>query len=232
LKRKVWVFLLLVGLFSILSTIAFSVWNEDISIGLMGSAEQACISDMQFVDNTPIGDIIRLTVRNVGATTVNINCVYVNENVAINFTSCTIAILKGCSLEVPLIFTNDTLVFGSHYSVKAITYKGNCLVYSGIYDSAHSSKYDPLKDNLNPTTFDYITNQAEPFWAPLVTTPFIVFFVATLVFVPFACKLACYILGPKNRVDIIILLFFVTLMVVAAIIYVVTMVLFPPQICL
>jgi hypothetical protein len=230
LKRKVWVLAVLVGLCVLFAGILFSAWIGVMSIGLMGSASPVIIMNFRFVEGAPTGDIIRLTIQNTGPTVVNIFGGYVDEIKAINFDSeKTFNIPKGYSLELPLIFPNDTLVYGNHCTVKVTTNKGTTLIYSVIYDSAHTSQYDPLKDDLSPTPFEDVP---EPFGTPLLTMPFAVFLVATLVFVPVACKLACYIVGPKNKVELVMLLFLVTVMVVSVIIYVVTMVLFPPQISL
>jgi hypothetical protein len=230
LKRKVWVLAVLVGLCVLFAGIVFSAWIGGMSIGLMGSAEQASIVNVRFVDGATAGDTVKVTIRNNGVTKVAIQEGYANEIKAININSGqAFSIPEGSSLEIPLIFPNGSLVYGTEYRLKVITNRGSSCQYSLIYDYAHTTQYDPLKDDLSPTPFEDVP---EPFGAPLLTMPFAVFLVATLVFVPTACKLACYIVGPMNKAELFMLLFLVTVMVVSAIIYVVTMVLFPPQISL
>ena len=233
MKRKIWLLAVLAGLCVLIAGIVFSAWYGGMSTGLMGNAEQGFISNVQFIEDAPTGDIIRLTMKNAGSTTVNIYKGQANGIEAVNFNSGnTYSIPKGYSLEIPLVFPNDTLVYGSQYTVKVITVKGTTCQYSEVYDSMHTSQYDQLKDDLNPKPFENTPEPLEPFWDSEFNRAVIVFSLATLILVPAACKLACYIVGPKNKGDLIMLLFLVTVMVVAAIIYVVTMVLFPPQISL
>jgi acyl dehydratase len=46
----------------------FVAWNGSITVGLMGNAEQAEITNVRFVEGTPVGDTIKVTVRNTGVT--------------------------------------------------------------------------------------------------------------------------------------------------------------------
>jgi len=64
-----WILFLAVG-FCVLFIGAglFVAWNSGMTIGLMGNAEQATITSVRFVKDTPVGDTVKVTVRNAGPT--------------------------------------------------------------------------------------------------------------------------------------------------------------------
>ena len=122
------------------------------TLGLMGNAEQAAITNVRFVEGAPAGDTIKVTVRNSGASTVAIAEGFSNGIKATNINSGQAFIIpKASSLEITLTFPNKTLVYGTQQQVKLITTKGTSIVYSMMYDSASTSQYDPLKDDIIPT---------------------------------------------------------------------------------
>ncbi len=231
LKRKIWVLVILAGLFLLFAGIVvFSAGNSGVSIGLMGVAEQANIVNVRFVEGAPTGDTIKVTIRNTGAAKVAIQEGYSNEIKATNINSSTIP--KASSLEITLTFPNGTLVYGTQQQVKLITAKGNCLVYSLTYDSTCTSEYDPLVDDVSPTPIQETTSTPDQFWTPYLTTVVVVFSGVAVFSVLGACKLAHYIVGPKNKTEIFVLFFFVSVIVVSAIVAIVNIVFFPPQIYL
>ncbi len=133
---------------------------------------------------------------------------------------------KASSLEITLTLPNKTLVYGTQQQLKLITTKGTTIVYSMMYDSASTSQYDPLKDDISPipSTFysppsPYKQEQAKVLLATLV--------LAVIADVG-ACLFANYVIQPRNRRELFILLFFVTIIVGFAIIAVVFSILFPP----
>jgi hypothetical protein len=208
--------------------LVFSAWVGGMPIGLMGNAERAVITNIRFVENVPTGDTIKVTVRNSGTSRVTIAEGFSNEIKATNISSGQAFIIpKTSSLEITLTFPNKTLVYGAQQQVKLITTRGTSIVYSKMYDSASTSQYDPLKDDIIPTpaTFYLLPSPYEQEQA-------IVLF-ATLFFTVIAdvgaCFFANYIIQPRNRRELFVMLFFVTVIVVFAIIAVVFTILFPPQ---
>jgi hypothetical protein len=126
----------------------FVAWNGSITVSLMGNAEQAEITNVRFVEGTPVGDTIKVTVRNTGVTSVAIQQGYVNETKATNINSGQAFVIpKATSLEISLTTPNGTLVYGTQQQVKLITAKGTSLVYSLTYNSKSTSAYNPLVDD-------------------------------------------------------------------------------------
>lgn len=130
----------------------FTIWNGDMTIGLMGNAEQATITSVRFVEDAPAGDTVKVTVRNTGSTSVAIQQGYSNGIKATNINSGQAFVIpKATSLEITLTAPNGTLVYGTQQQVKLITAKGSSLVYSLIYNSSSTSAYNPLVDDNAPT---------------------------------------------------------------------------------
>jgi hypothetical protein len=229
LKRKSWVLFLVVGLCVLFGGIlVFSVWVGGMTLGLMGNAERAEITNIRFVENVPSGDTMKVTVRNSGTSKVTIAEGFSNEIKATNINSGQAFIIpKASFLEITLTFPNKTLVYGTQQQLKLITTRGTTIVYSMMYDSASTSLYDPLKDDIIPTpsTFDlppspYEQERARVLFATLVLT---------VIADVGACLFANHIIQPRNKRELFVLLFFVTVIVVFAIIAVVFSVLFPLQ---
>jgi len=109
-------------------TVAVSVvvaaWMGGMSIGLMGNAEQATITNIAFtVDGTD--NVIVATVQNTGNAEVTITSAYVNT-VAAALVDTPIA--KGANADFEL----GPWVSGTEYTVKMTTSKGNNLVLTAI----------------------------------------------------------------------------------------------------
>ena len=60
--------------------LVFSAWKGGMTLGLMGNAEQAEITNIRFVENAPAGEMIKVTVRNSGASTVTIAARFLEWN--------------------------------------------------------------------------------------------------------------------------------------------------------
>jgi ABC-type sugar transport system permease subunit len=211
----------------------FASWNGGMTIGLMGNAEQASITNVRFVEGAPAGDTIKITVRNTGISSTAIMIGYTNENKATNINSGQAFVIpKATALEITLTFPNGTLVYGTQQQIKLITTKGTSLVYILTYDANSTSAYNPLVDNIAPTPRPLQPYELNP---PLkldsyeATVLFLTSIIASISVVG-ACLLANYVFHPKNRREIFVMLFFVTLIVVFALVAVVFPILFPPQI--
>jgi hypothetical protein len=232
LKRKIWILVIAAGLSVLFAGIAvFFTWNIGMTEGFMGVVEQTSITNVRFVEGAPAGDTVKVTVRNSGANTVAIALGFSNEIKATNINSGQAFIIpKGSSLEITLTFPNGTLVFGTYQQVKIVTTKGNTVEYSLTYDSTCTSQYNPIVDDVSPTPIQEIASTLDQFWTPYLTTVVIVFSGVAVFSVLGACKLAHYIMRPKNKTELFVLLFFVSLIVVSAIVAIVNIVFFPPQI--
>jgi acyl dehydratase len=80
LKRKSWILFSVVGLCVLFVGVGlFASWNGGMTVGLMGNAEQATITSVRFVEGAPAGDTVKITVRNVGASSVAIIQGYTDE---------------------------------------------------------------------------------------------------------------------------------------------------------
>ena len=231
-KPKSWVLVLVVGLCVLFAGVAlFAAWNGCMTIGLMGNAERAEITNVRFVEGAPSGEMIKVTIKNTGASAVTICYGYANETKASNISPTQPIIPKLCSQELTLTYPNGTLDYETQCQVKLITTKGNTLVISLTIDSTCTSAYDPIVDDIIPTPIPLHGTDLAPelkftsFQAMvLFATPVVAAFA-----VVGACLLANYALQPKNRKELFVLLFFVTIIVVFAIIAVVFQILFPPQ---
>jgi flagellin-like protein len=118
-------------------TVAVSVvvaaWMGGMTIGLMGSAEQVSITNVQFTPGTGgASDTIVALVNNAGS-----NPVTITTNAYVNGASATVAasvpIAKGASGSVSLAMANGYLSAGSSYSIKLISQKGTQISYTATY---------------------------------------------------------------------------------------------------
>jgi ABC-type sugar transport system permease subunit len=187
------------------------------TISLMGNAEQASITTVRFVEGAPAGDILKVTVRNVGVQRVVILQGYANEIEAANIDSGSAFVIpKASSLEISLTFPKGILGNGTYQTVKLVTTKGTTFVYSLNYDSTNTSVYNPLLDDIASKPIP-IPSSELPSQLNLSSFQAMVLFatsVADAIIVVGACLLANYALQPKNRKEFFALLFFVTLIVV------------------
>ncbi len=231
-----WILFLAVGFCVLFIGVGLVVaWNSGMTVGLMGNAEQATINSVRFVEDTPVGDTVKVTVRNTGYTAVAIQQGYINEIKATNINSGQgFVIPKATSLEITLTAPNNSLAYGTQQQVKLITAKGTSIVYSLIYDSSSTSAYNPLVDDNAPTPRPLQPNELNP---PVKLSSYeatVLFLTSTIaaIAVTGACLLANYALHPKNRKELFVMLFFVTIIVVFTLVAIVFPILFPPQIAL
>jgi hypothetical protein len=228
----IWVLGLGVWLCVLFAGIAiFSAWNGCRSIGFMGNAEQANIINGRFVDGSPAGDTLKVTVANTGGLEVTIWEGYLNgiKSSDINKEQAFI-IPKASSLEITLTFPNDTVVYGTQ-NVKLTTTKGTSIVYSWLLDSANTTQYDPLND-VAALPVPILKTVSTPWqdWSTSQKTAVAVSSVVTVAAVLGACKISHYIVGPKNKTELFILLFLVSVIVVSAAAAIVNIIFFPLQI--
>jgi len=202
------------------------------TIGLMGNAEQISISNIRFVEDAPSGETVKVTVQNYGGIKSIIALGYADGIQALNINlEKGFIIPKASSQEITLIFPNCTLIYGTECQVKIITTKGTSISSSSMYDSTSTSKYDSLKDNVNPTPTTLQTTTPPSYQEKNALTTKWVFtsLILTAIADVGACLLANYMLQPKNRGQLFVLLFLITAIVVCAMITAVSSFLFPPM---
>ncbi len=124
-------------------TVAVSVvvaaWMGGMTIGLMGSAEQASITNVQFTPGGAV-DTFTVLVQNSGTNPITISTnAYINgasatdtnNTAAIGLLSYTIP--KGQSGNIILTMPLNTLSAGSSYAIKMVTGKGTQISYTATY---------------------------------------------------------------------------------------------------
>jgi flagellin-like protein len=117
-------------------TVAVSVvvaaWMGGMTLGLMGSAEQASITNAQFTSNATV----ILTVQNTGANTVTITSATIDGNMATlaPYTPTTTdAISKGTTSYFSITLVGTTFQSTAEYTIKLLTARGNTIVYTATY---------------------------------------------------------------------------------------------------
>jgi hypothetical protein len=113
----------LVALAIVAAIVVIEASTNNMTIGLMGNAEQFTITKVRFVQGAPVGDTVKVEVRNVGAFTVAIQIGSVNGINAININSGQALAIPGTLLEITLTFPNGTLVYGAQQQIKLVTSK-------------------------------------------------------------------------------------------------------------
>ena len=118
-------------------TVAVSVvvaaWMGGMTIGLMGNAEQASVSNAVF--NAP--NVLTLTVRNTGGATVTINSATIDGTgvTLAPATGYTLNVQKGNSTQISLTLpTGSVFNAGAQYEIRMVTAKGTTIVYSATYN--------------------------------------------------------------------------------------------------
>jgi archaeal type IV pilus assembly protein PilA len=111
-------------------TVAVSVvvaaWMGGMTIGLMGNAEQATITNLDF--ETTTGSIVA-TVQNTGNAPVTITATYINDQTVTLATPVDIA--KGASATISIVIpTAESWSAGDDVTVKLTTAGGNNLVFT------------------------------------------------------------------------------------------------------
>lgn len=113
-------------------TVAVSVvvaaWMGGMTIGLMGNAEQAQVTNVAFVTDSGT-TTLSATVRNTGDDTLTISAAYIDGVKTSDTFATANTIAKGQS--APIGITNSTaLASGAVYEVKMVTAKGTSIIYS------------------------------------------------------------------------------------------------------
>jgi archaeal type IV pilus assembly protein PilA len=120
-------------------TVAVSVvvaaWMGGTTIGLMGNAEQATITNLGFTDNVAAGtDTITVTVQNTGNAQVVITEVMLNTKItALEDAVLPLTLAKGETDSTIIIAGTLDLTSGNDYTVKCTTAKGNSLVLTATF---------------------------------------------------------------------------------------------------
>ena len=134
-------------------TVAVSVvvaaWMGALTIGFMGNAEQASITNVVLANSAVAGgpsttvENAEVTVQNTGSATVTISSAYIDSNVAAMYTgvspgtlATSIPILKGNSVTFNITVTtatNANFANTAQYTIKLMTAKGNTLTSTGTY---------------------------------------------------------------------------------------------------
>jgi flagellin-like protein len=118
-------------------TVAVSVvvaaWMGGMTIGLMGNAEQATITNLGFADvATAAGDTITVSIQNTGNSPLTINQVLLNTQVPTLTGNPLPLDIAAKSLDSTIVIEGLDLVSGDEYTVKATTAAGNNLVLSAF----------------------------------------------------------------------------------------------------
>ena len=114
-------------------TVAVSVvvaaWMGGMTIGLMGNAEQATITNLDFSD-AATGDIA-VTVQNTGNAEVTLTAAFINGAADTSFAKDTLA--KGETATYSINFGGEVALTTGDYTAKITTAKGNNLVLTATY---------------------------------------------------------------------------------------------------
>ena len=126
-------------------TVAVSVvvaaWMGALTLGFMGNAEQASITNTAYVSNTEVS----LTVQNTGGSTVTISSATIDGNAATMYNGTTPyaqvtswSIPKGQSSTFIVGFASTTLTFTNtaQFTIKLQTAKGNTVTTTYTYTGA------------------------------------------------------------------------------------------------
>jgi flagellin-like protein len=128
-------------------TVAVSVvvaaWMGALTIGFMGGAEQASITNAVLTDPAGGGGQAVLTVQNTGSATVTVSSATVDGNTAtitaaVNgaggsvMSSAGPLVAKGTAVTIT-ITTTSAFVNTAQYTIKLMTAKGNAVVYTATY---------------------------------------------------------------------------------------------------
>ena len=118
-------------------TVAVSVvvaaWMGGMTIGLMGNAEQATITNLGFFDSaTAASDTITVSIQNTGNAPISITQVLLNTQVPADITATLPLDIAKNELNSDIVITGLDLVSGDEYTLKATTAAGNTLLLSAF----------------------------------------------------------------------------------------------------
>ncbi len=120
-------------------TVAVSVvvaaWMGGMTIGLMGNAEQASVTNAVFTGD----NVVELTVRNTGGATVTLSSATIDGNsttLAAVSPSTDLNIAKGTTgyVSITLDAEDGTFNPGAQYEIRVVTAKGTTIVYTATYN--------------------------------------------------------------------------------------------------
>ena len=113
-------------------TVAVSVvvaaWMGGMSIGLMGNAEQATITNIGLTSGSTAATV---TIQNTGNAAVNITAAYINGLTVVTTQPLPVKLLPGQSYILGVTLAANA-VAGTQYEAKVTTAKGNNLVLSAF----------------------------------------------------------------------------------------------------
>ena len=117
-------------------TVAVSVvvaaWMGGMTIGLMGNAEQATITNLGFTEAGVDLDTITVSIQNTGNSPISITQVLLDTQVE-TITGATLPLnIAANTLDSTIVISGLELVSGREYTVKATTANGNSLVLSAF----------------------------------------------------------------------------------------------------
>jgi hypothetical protein len=170
-KKTFSISFLIVEVFALI--VVISAFSTPDALGLMGTAEQIQIRNLQFVEAVDgSNDAIKVTVINTGSSSAIItnSSAYkgiIEDNHRVSFPSIDMspasATLKKGTFEVLfLTLKPETLVDGTEYTVKLMTTKGNIVICTSTYNSTSSAEYDPLKDEALQLQLQQVASRPEP----------------------------------------------------------------------
>ena len=121
--------IILIGV-SVAVSVVVAAWMGGISIGLMGNAEQATITNVVFL-TSPVNSV-NVTILNNGARSVTLQSATIDGNSA-NLTTTgptnSLTIAKGSSTSV-LVTNSGSFISGAQYTIRITTSKGNTLLFT------------------------------------------------------------------------------------------------------
>ena len=122
-------------------TVAVSVvvaaWMGGLTLGFMGNAEQASITNVSFVT---VGTTLEMnvTVQNTGTNTVTIQSATIDGNAATLTPVTSANILKGATGSFTVTAASGTFASGAQYAFNLLTAKGHTLTYTATYSVSPS----------------------------------------------------------------------------------------------
>ncbi|MGD0203302.1 MAG: archaellin/type IV pilin N-terminal domain-containing protein [Candidatus Bathyarchaeia archaeon] len=119
-------------------TVAVSVvvaaWMGGLTLGFMGNAESASITNVSFTSNTTV----TVTVQNTGTNTVTIQSATIDGNAATLTPVTSANILKGATGSFTVTAASGTFASGAQYAFNLLTAKGHTLTYTATYSVSPS----------------------------------------------------------------------------------------------
>ncbi len=223
-------------------SVVISVLSTPNALGLMGTAEQVAIRNLQFVERFDgANDAIKITVINMGSTSAIITnssaytwIIEDNHRVSlplIDMSPASATLKKGTFEVITLTLNPETLVNGTEYTVKLITTKGNVVICTSTYNSTSSAEYDPLKDEALQLQLQQVASRPEP--GQNLLSPSLPLFVLVTSIAVIVEVTVCFLIYCRNRpiskAETSALLFLAIIVIIATIMITVNSFLLPPM---